>query len=180
MGWTIAAAPRARAYHAFGGFWEPRGRALSRAKLASAVNGRLRFLMLLSEPARTVAVFGCYAREDLANVRSALLGGDLPTLPGYLQGWAKSIVQLPSTRTRRRELRQRRVVSDPVLYDDDLKAPPLLMRGSAPLLTRDVIERVYRPLVEAGLTRLTLEPDERRTRDADSGASAPVAPVRPA
>ena len=71
LGWKILAAPAARAFHAFGGYWEPRGRAMPPAKLAAAVSGRLRFTMLLAQPPRLGPVIAHYRQEDLANIRRA-------------------------------------------------------------------------------------------------------------
>jgi GT2 family glycosyltransferase len=153
LGWRILAAPAARAFHAFGGFWEPQGGGMGRAKLASAVSGRLRFTMLLMQGPRMMDVLRIYGREDIANAHLAWRTRDMSTLWGYGLGWLRAAVQLPGMRAKRRRLQPARAIEDRVLFDEDALAPPLLTWRNAPLLTSRVIRDVYAPLIERGLTR---------------------------
>jgi glycosyltransferase involved in cell wall biosynthesis len=169
LGWKVLAAPDARAFHAFGGYWEPGG-AMAAGKLRSAVAGRLRFTMLLADAARVGPVIAHYRQEDLANIRAAWQARDLPQLLAYTRGWIDAAIHLPAIRRRRRRLRRSRVLDDAALFGDDRATPPTLALGNAPILTAAVIRDIYAPLVAAGLTRAAPEwartvgraPDHRR------------------
>lgn len=152
LGWTVLAAPAARAFHAFGGYWEPGG-GMGAAKLRSAVSGRLRFTMLLADASRVGPVVARYRQEDLANARAAWRARDLSRLLAYPRGWIDAVVHLPAIRRKRRRLRRDRVLDDAALFGDDRLAPPTLALGNAPILTAAVIRDVYAPLVAARLTR---------------------------
>ena len=116
LGWTSSAEPKAEAFHIFGGFWDaPKDGGLSARKLKTAVEGRLRFTLLLPGSQLLVDLLCRYARQDQ--------GTSCDTCEQAAGAGRRLLVRLrsvlataPSTWSRRRELQTRRVIDDAALF----------------------------------------------------------------
>jgi GT2 family glycosyltransferase len=150
LGWDILAEPKAEAFHIFGGFWDaPEDGGLSARKLKTAVEGRLRFTLLLPGSQLLVDLLCRYARQDAGNILRYTRAGRQALAAGCWSGWRSVLATAPSTWSRRRQLQTRRVIDDAALFPPESEMPACLTERNAPLLTSEVIRREYVPLLKA-------------------------------
>ena len=124
LGWEILAEPKAEAFHIFGGFWDaPEDGGLSARKLKTAVEGRLRFTLLLPGSQLLVDLLCRYARQDARNILRNTRAGRQALVASYWSGWRAVLATAPSTWSRRRQLQTRRVIDDAALFPPESKMP---------------------------------------------------------
>ena len=153
-GFTIAAAPRAVVYHAFGGNeGSSVSGELTPEKRARVVHSRLRFAVKLVGRSRLLVFLRNYLREDAREVWRAIRKGDRRTLFAYLRGYgcfARDSRDLAAIRWRRQA---RTIHESEALFAPDPKLPPAIAWSQCPTLTLDLVSRVYLPLIVEGRTK---------------------------
>ena len=167
LGHTIAAAPRAVVYHAFGS-QVPTGEAepLAPGKLRRAAHGRLRFALKLVPTGSVQRFVRSYLKEDWRNLRGALRHGDWNAARAHLGAWQDVVAQLrPLSRARQRL--QARVQPTPdaaraVFTAGDVPEPQVWQ--GIPELTWTSVRRQYLPLLRTGQTRELPEFEGRQRR----------------
>lgn len=178
LGWEVLAEPKAEAFHIFGGYWEPpEDGGLSARKLKTAVEGRLRFTLLLPGPSLLVYLLCRYASQDARNILRYTRAGRKALAASCWAGWRAVLATGPSTWRRRRQLQTRRAIDDRALFPPDPEIPTCLMERNAPVLTSEVIRREYVPLLRARHARAGPEP---RPQDPHSPSRAGDRRTRPA
>ena len=156
MGFTIRAAPKARVYHAFGGHLAG-GEPLPAVKLRQVVYGRLRFITKLLSVKYFLRFFLGYLVEDCLSGMFSLFQGRWTAVRAYGQGWRDYLGSLPALRKERRVIQQKRVRTDKELFAPQKEIPMPLIQSGSPLLTRDIIQSCYLPLILAAKTRVLPE-----------------------
>ncbi|MBI5033445.1 MAG: glycosyltransferase family 2 protein [Chloroflexi bacterium] len=154
MGYTIRAAPKAIVYHAFSGR-VPDGtkKGMSPSKLENVVYGRLRFaIKLLSRPFLLRFLLS-YTLEDLLGFVVALLQLKTGALRAYRSAWRNLMRHLPELLSERRIVQVERRQSDRELFTWQKQVPPPLIWHGLPVLTWDLIQHYYLPLILSGKTR---------------------------
>ncbi len=165
LGFEIRVAPQAVAYHAFGGS-VPTGdeERLSNVKLKRVVYGRLRFALKLFHGWWRRRLLANYLREDFTNLRRSLALRDFGSVRAYVAGWWDTAVSLPDIGRQRRRLAPRLVRDNEALLTTDMRIPDPLTSNGLPILTRDLVENHYLPLMAKGKTRLMPEFPRGRPR----------------
>lgn len=165
LGYRICVAPQAIAYHAFGGR-VPSGKEeeLSPAKLRRVAYGRLRFALKLLRGRWLRRFVVNYIREDFANARRALAKRDVATLFAYLRAWGDLVASFPDIHRQRHALERRMVCTSEALLAAGAAVPAPLIRNGLPLLTWDLVQDCYLPLIAKGRTRPMPEFDGGRPR----------------
>ncbi len=154
MGYKILAAPHAVILHAFSGqktssdasTIEPR-------KLRRVAYGRLRFASLILANPALIRFLLAYCLEDFVRVFFALFSGRWQHASAHIQAWNDFRLTLSEIRKKRKAIQTRRKIADRDLLNPQRQVPvPLIWRGY-PLLTSDVIENEYLPLILSGKTK---------------------------
>jgi GT2 family glycosyltransferase len=147
FGWRIRPAPRAVIFHAMGetGPDSP-DNGLKPTKIKSVVYGRIRFALKLlgRDLPRFLATYGI---EDGIHFWAALFRGKWFASWAYLAAWGKIIQDLPSLKRERRWVQRRRVLTDRELFALQNNIPKTLIWKGLPVLTWDLIEHHYTPLL---------------------------------
>jgi GT2 family glycosyltransferase len=154
LGFEVRVAPQAVAYHAFGGS-VPTGdeERLPDVKLRRVVYGRLRFTLKLLHGRWRRRFLANYLREDLANLRRSVATRDFGSARAYAAGWWDAAASLPDIGRQRRTLAPRLVRDDEALLAAEMKIPDPVTSNGLPILTRDLVENHYLPLMAKGKTR---------------------------
>ncbi len=165
LGYRICVAPQAIAYHAFGGK-VPSGKEeeLPAAKLHRAAYGRLRFAFKLLRGRWLRRFIVNYIREDFANARRAVANRDVATFFAYLGAWGDLVASFADIHRQRHALERRMVCTSEALLATRAAAPGPLIRNGLPLLTWDLVQTCYLPLIAKGRTRPMPEFDGGRPR----------------
>jgi len=154
LGWTIAAAPHAIVYHAFGSRLATGDEAgLSPRKLANVVYGRLRFTSTVLEGATRRRFRRAYLREDLGNYRHYRRAGETASASAYRRAWVRALRDTPAWWRASRQLTARSSASAETLMRDDAAWPRGLVWNGVPELTMPIVRSVYLPLLQAGVSR---------------------------
>jgi GT2 family glycosyltransferase len=151
-GLAVRLAPRARAFHAFGGSGDaPEG--LSPGKLARVVHGRLRFALKLLPAPEAGRFVRSYLGEDLREVRGHLRHGRLRLAAAYVGAHWRVAADLPGILRARRQLGGRRASPTTILAALPQEMPDTRAEGASPRLTSGDVVRDYAPLMLGGRTR---------------------------
>ena len=149
FGWRIRPAPRAVIFHAMGetGSDVPDS-GLRPAKIKSVVYGRIRFaLKLLGRDLPRFLV--TYGIEDGFHFWAAVFRGKWLTSRAYLAAWGKIIQDLPALKRERRWIQRQRTLTDRQLFALQKNIPKTLTWKGLPVLTWDLIEHHYAPLLSS-------------------------------
>ena len=164
LGWRVLAAPKAVAYHAFGGR-VPTGRdeSLSPRKLRNVVYGRMRFAYKI--PGTMFKRFiRNYRAEDWTNFIRALTTHNWAIARAYWQAWKDVYHDRGTLIALRRDLQGRRVVSDEDLFGLQTDMPITYAWHGLPELTWDLVVNHYLPLIRSERTRPMPEFDATQRR----------------
>lgn len=154
FGFKILAAPGAIVYHAFSGQNAPAiSGGIDPQKLKRVAYGRLRFSCILLTNPVLVRFLAAYFFEDIFRMLTSLFSGRLERVSAHLQAWRDFRRTLPEIKKRRDVIRTRTVISDMELLSSLRAVPLALVRHGRPILSRDVIENEYLPLILSGKTR---------------------------
>lgn len=154
MGYSILAAPHAVVYHAFGGQKElSRAGEMGPAKLRNVAYGRLRFASLLFSFPTLLRFLVAYLLEDIMRIVLSVITGHLQSAAAHLRAWQELWKSLPEIKVKRKAIQKRRKISDRQLLSLQRQVPMPLIRHGFPLLTSDIIENEYLPLILSGKTR---------------------------
>ena len=162
MGYHIVPSMQAIVYHAFSGVTSTGSSGeMTARKLQSVIYGRLQFISKILE-ARTCRRFMVnYALEDCLRCGLAVLQGRWAMARTYLQAWYKYFETRSATKERRGTIQSRRKITDQRLFQLQSKLPKPLIWNALPLLTRDIVENHYLPLMLSGKTRVIPELTDR-------------------
>lgn len=153
LGWTIAAAPDAIVYHAFGSrLAAPDEPGLTPRKLRNVVYGRLRFVGTVLDGDTAQRFLRSYEREDMANARALWRAGDRASVAAYGKAWWQALRERPSWRRRALGLRSAPVSAETLITEDG-DWPAGLTWNGVPELTMPIVRDVYLPLLLQGRTR---------------------------
>jgi len=100
-----------------------------------------------------VRFFLAYLVEDCLNAVLALIRGRWSVLQAYWQGWSDYLEGLSALRKERQVIQRKRVRFDKDMFAPQKMVPDPLMQRGLPLLTRDIIQSCYLPLILAAKTR---------------------------
>jgi len=179
FGYTIHAAPRAIAFHAFSGksalnLYER----IPNRKLKQVIYGRLRFISLVFEKSIMWIVFCNYLIEDIISFVAALFRGKNEAARAYWDAWKYYKMALPEIKERRRTIQERRRLSDKELLASHRQIPPIHLWNGIPLLTWDIVQNDYLPWLSTFQANLLPELSEnndptniRRNRDIQQNPS---------
>lgn len=165
LGFKIYAAPKGVIYHAFGSK-VPTGKqgGITANKQRQVSYGRIRFALKIAGSNHLFLFLRNYLIEDWANFIAMLIRGRLNMATAYLSAWGKLIRDMPSILKLRRQLQTQRKVPDEILFAKTPELPETLEWNGLPVLTRDIIKRIYIPLLRFDRTIKMLEfvPPQRR------------------
>lgn len=146
FGFTIQAAPAAKAGHAFGARpGEDAG--LKPEKLRQVTYGRLRWITRINRTSRFWSFLLAYLLEDLGRLVIYLLSGKWRLARALASGWADYLRSLRELLPQRRAVQARRQISDRQLFELQRGAPAPAFRSGRPQLTWDRICSDYLPLM---------------------------------
>jgi hypothetical protein len=114
------------------------------------VFGRLHFITRLFGPLAWLRFWSGYLFEDIIRSFLALLRGQPPTARAYVRGWKSYLASLPQTLADRRMIQPRRLLNDRQLLSQQKEIPPVMVWHGLPLLTWEIIQGIYAPLILAG------------------------------
>lgn len=154
MGYKILAAPRAVILHAFSGQkTSSDASTIEPWKLRRVAYGRLRFASLLLANPALIRFSLVYCLEDFVRIFFALFSGHWQHASAHIKAWNDFRLTLSEIRMKRKAIQTRRKIDDRDLLNPQRQVPvPLIWRGY-PLLTSDVIENEYLPLILSGKTK---------------------------
>jgi hypothetical protein len=146
LGFTINVTPKAVAYHAFSS-WVPNEieTRFPIEKLRHVAFGRLYFASKLLGVGYLVQFIGKYLIADCLNMIVAFLSGRFRIISAYLSSWISYYKLLPTILQVRKNIQQRRVISDNELFKLQRNVPLVLMWNGFPMLTIDIISQYYLP-----------------------------------
>jgi len=151
-GFSVLAAPEAIVYHAFGSRpSNTREMEISPTRLERVVYGRLRFAgKLFNEPYRRRLITR-YLLEDSLRLVLALLRRRGSQARAIRQGWMqfRKANDLEQARASLQTIRQ---IDDETIFKIQQNLPPPLIWRGLPILTWDIIQSVYLPLIQSGNT----------------------------
>ena len=154
QGLTIAAAPKAFLFHAFGATWtgaEPTE--MHPRKLESAVIGQLLFGLKVGTPERAARLTRHALKDVYMNVLLAIRQRRGSTLAAYGRAAARTIIRLPGLLVERRRVQSRRRVADAEVFRGGDDLTPSFVWRNLPELTCDIVRTYYVPLIRSGRTR---------------------------
>jgi hypothetical protein len=153
FGYSIYAAPQAIVYHAFSGR-VPSGdkNVMSAEKLQRVVYGRLRFATKILDRNFLIRFLFNYIIEDITRLIITLLSGKWRMSRAYFRAWSMYRKSLASLKDERRLVQKRRQVTDVEIFSLQREIPAPLMRNGLPILTWDIIQYHYFPLLATGQT----------------------------
>ncbi|GMR11326.1 MAG: glycosyltransferase [Anaerolineae bacterium] len=147
LGYSIAAAPHAVVYHAFGGREGGDDKGLTPFKLRNVAYGRLRFAVKLLQPRFAARFLWNYLNEDVRNLIVAVAKRDLGIGRAYVHAWLKLIRDLPDIIPQRRGLQARRVRPETEVYELQNQLPGRRLWRSYPELTWSRVQSEYLSLI---------------------------------
>lgn len=154
LGKRIYAVPQAVGRHAYSSQLPgDHPKLLSSKKLSQVVYGRLRFAMKLLSPPYFLEFLFLYTAEDIARLLLSIFRARWGHIQGIFLGWRRFIADIPEILQKRREIQNRRKVSDREIFQIQKSAPVVLIRDGFPQLTLDLLCNEYLPLTKAGSTR---------------------------
>ncbi len=121
-------------------------RGLNTVKTRGIVYGRLRFALKLLGRKR-FRFLVTYGLEDAVHFFGALIRGRWSRAGAYLAAWRQIIRDLPALQAERRRVQAQRVLSDRELFALQRDTPQTLIWKGLPVLTRDLIDHHYAPLL---------------------------------
>lgn len=152
MGYKIVAASNAIVYHAFGGAVPEKPSMLSFQKLMNACYGRLRFATKLVTYPLVGRFLLNYIKEDIYGMIKAIAGLNLRMYVAYLLGWLRYIKQLPEIIESRRQLYQKLLHVNPIIFESHCEKINVTNNG-IPCLSRQLITNHYLQLIKNGRTK---------------------------
>ncbi|OGO28951.1 MAG: hypothetical protein A2Z16_05100 [Chloroflexi bacterium RBG_16_54_18] len=172
MGYQVLAAPGAVIFHAFSGQkTTSAASSIEPLKLRRVAYGRLRFVSLLLDQSALIRFLFAYFLEDFLRIIVALFSGRWSHLSAHIKAWSDFRQSLSEIRKSRQAIQARRKIDDRELLSTQRQVPVPLIRHGYPLLTSDVIENEYLPLILSGKTKalpevLPVAPDSQEfTKD---------------
>ena len=139
--------------HAFGGRIPSADYTMGASKYHRVVYGRLRFITKLLGWKYWLRFIGAYFFEDCIGFVFALIRGRLNVSKAYLKGWRDFVRDFSKIKRGRKVIQQKRVISDPDLFQIQRWVPSPLIWHGLPLLTRDTVRNEYLPYIISGKIR---------------------------
>ena len=173
LGFKILVAPKAIAYHAFGGQLPDSNQSrMTQSKLRQVSFGRLRFATKILGWKYLLRFLSGYFIEDVFRAGLALLQGSWGKIRAILQAWNDYFRCLPALIQIRYNIQAHRIYPDEDLLRLQRTTPmPLIWRGY-PCLTWNIICNLYLPLLISGRTREVPEISKADLRASIESANA--------
>jgi hypothetical protein len=150
FGYKILAAPEAVIFHALGSrIPGTQAERLSPSRLERVEYGRLHFITRLFGPLSWLRFLTGYLVEDLVRSFLALLRGQRAIFQAYERAWKSYLTSLPGMLEDRRTIQHSRKITDRQLLAPQKGIPPVIIWHGLPLLTWEIIQTIYAPLILA-------------------------------
>jgi hypothetical protein len=160
FGYRVSVVTQEVVYHAFGGS-STTSKIMGANKYHRVVYGRLRFITKLLGWKFWLRFIVAYIFEDFLGFLYALIRGRFNISLAYLRGWKDFVGDFSEITRQRRNIQQRRMISDEDMFRSQHWVPPPLIWQGLPLLTRDIVRNRYLPLILMGRTSAFPEFPER-------------------